>query len=282
MQDRFVYAGTTTLKNRFGVRDSELATDLEYASFVQARELPVANFTADLAGLKAVHATLFGQIYEWAGQARNERVTVDGKSFKPEDHVMIKGDTVFSPASLAEHGLPNELERGKAKLDVAHQEGTLTKAQWAEITADQVGAINYAHPFREGNGRAMRRFVELSAEQYGFQARLIGGPEWIKASSEAMDVRKTGRLQAFIGARTTEKGAVTHQEADMAERLDTPVLDKAARVTQAAEETVARIKDPAQRRVAQQLLKKLRTQEAKLHRSSMLVRDADYDQDFER
>ena len=282
MPHRYLYSGTQTLKNRFGVRGAADAKDLEALVYADSRDDPVPGFIADMAGLKAVHATLFGQMYEWAGRTRNDAVTIDGESFKPEDHVLSKGETLFGPASLAAHGLPGELERGNAKLDVAHQEGTLTKVQWAEITADQVGAINHAHPFREGNGRAMRRFVELSAEQYGFQARLIGGPEWIKASSEAMDFRKTGRLQAFIEARTTEKGAVTHQEADMAERLDTPVLDKAARVTQAAEETVARIKDPAQRRVAQQLLKKLRTQEAKLHRSSMLVRDADYDQDFER
>ena len=281
MQDRFVYVGTTTLKNRFGVRDTELATDLEYASFVQARERPVANFTADLAGLKAVHKTLFGQIYEWAGQTRNERVTVDGKSFKPEDHVMIKGDTVFGPASLAEHGLPRELARGKAKLDVAHQEGTLTKAQWAEITADQVGAINHAHPFREGNGRAMRRFIELSAVHYGFRARIIGSAEWIEVSSEAMDFRTTGRLQSFIAARTTK--ATKAKKADTAERLDAKVLEKVEKVTQAAAKAVAEIKDPARKHAAQQLLDSLRKQETALHKAAnRTVPSRAYGPDFER
>ena len=207
-------------------------------------------------------------MYEWAGRTRNDAVTIDGETFTPEDHVMSKGDTVFGPASLAAHGLPRALALGKAKLDVAHQEGTLTKAQWAEITADQVGAINHAHPFPEGNGRAMRRFVELSAEQYGFQARLIGGPEWIKASSEAMDFRKTGRLQAFIEARTTAKGAATHQEMDMAERLDAKVLEKAEKVTQAAAKAVAKIKDPARKHAAQQLLDSLRKQETALHKAA--------------
>ena len=98
-----------------------------------------------------------------------------------------------------------------------------------------------------------------------------------------MDVRKTGRLQAFIEARTTAKGAATHQEMDMAERLDIPVLDKAARVTQAAAKAVAKIKDPARKHAAQQLLDSLRKQETALHKAANRTMPSRADgPDFER
>ncbi len=67
--------------------------------------------------------------------------------------------------------------------------------------------INFVHPFREGNGRAMRQFIEQSAEHYGFRARMIGGIEWLKASHEAMDHRNTGGLKSLIAENTTDQSS---------------------------------------------------------------------------
>ena len=191
MPKRYLYPGTDTLKNRFGVKDATVANDLEYASYRQKQPKPVVGFTPDMAGLKATHKHLFGQMYEWAGQTRGESVTIDGETFKPDDHILSKGSTQFGPASLSEQGLPNELVKHRGTLDALHKGGTLTQEKWAELTADQVGMVNHAHPFRDGNGRTMRRYIELSAERYGFHAQMKGGPEWVKASSEAMAFDKT-------------------------------------------------------------------------------------------
>ena len=227
MPKRYLYPGTDTLKNRFGVKDATVANDLEYASYRQKQPKPVVGFTPDMAGLKATHRHLFGQMYEWAGQTRGESVTIDGETFKPDDHILSKGSTQFGPASLSEQGLPNELARHRATLDGLHKGGKLTQEKWAELTADQVGMVNHAHPFRDGNGRTMRRYIELSAERYGFHAQMKGGPEWVKASSEAMAFDKTQGLQKFIKRGTTKaegeknrptgKAAKTAMEADMAE-----------------------------------------------------------------
>ena len=59
MPKRYLYPGTDTLKNRFGVKDAAVANDLEYASFVQRQPKSVAGFTPDMAGLKATHKHLF-------------------------------------------------------------------------------------------------------------------------------------------------------------------------------------------------------------------------------
>ena len=291
MPKRYLYPGTDTLRNRFGIQDPRVANDLEYASYRQKQPKPVVGFTADMAGLKATHKHLFGQIYEWAGRTRGETVTIDGETFKPGDHILSKGDTQFGPASLSERGLPNELAKHRKTLDELHNGGTLTKGKWAEITADQVGMVNHAHPFREGNGRTMRRFIELSAEQYGFRSQMNGGPEWVKVSSDAMAFDKTQGLQDFIGRGTTkaedqkrrpkDRAATTSKEVNMAEsststRATTArTLRKATKVTAAASKAVSKIQDPKRRAEAQNLLDNMRKSEANLLKAQRQGKDQD-------
>lgn len=51
----------------------------------------------------------------------------------------------------------------------------------------QIGNVNVAHPFREGNGRAMRLFVERSAERYGYaiKTRELSLEQWMQGTIEA-------------------------------------------------------------------------------------------------
>ena len=230
-------------------------------------------------------------MYEWAGKTRGETVTIDGETFKPEDHIVSKGSTQFGPASLSDHGLPSELAKHRVTLDGLHKSGTLTKEKWAELTADQVGMVNHAHPFREGNGRTMRRFIELSAERYGYQAQMNGGPEWVKVSSEAMAFDNTQGLQQFIERGTAEadrektrakaKAVKTSKEAGMAEATtstrDTTAttLRKASTVTAAASKAVGKIKDPKRRAEAQNLLDGMRKSEANLLKAQRQGKDQD-------
>ena len=291
MPKRYLYPGTDTLKNRFGVKDATVANDLEYASYRQKQPKPVVGFTPDMAGLKATHRHLFGQMYEWAGKTRGETVTIDGETFKPADHILSKGGTQFGPASLSEQGLPNELARHRATLDGLHKGGKLTQEKWAELTADQVGMVNHAHPFRDGNGRTMRHYIGLSAERYGFHAQMKGGPEWVKASSEAMAFDKTQGLQKFIKRGTTkaegeknrskDQAAKTAMEVDMAEATtsarDTTAttLRKASTVTAAASKAVSKIKDPKRRAEAQNLLDGMRKSETNLLKAQRQGKDQD-------
>ena len=242
-------------------------------------------------GLRKTHKVLFEQMYEWAGKTRGETVTIDGETFKPEDHIVSKGTTQFGPASLSQSGLPEELARGRKSLDDLHKGDALTKEKWAEVTADQVGSINLAHPFREGNGRTMRRFIEHSAEKYGFRARMIGGEEWLKASHDAMDANETKGLQDFLERNTSKgeseqsrpkgKAAKTSKEVDMAEAststrgTTSTTLRKAATVTTAASKAVAQIKDPKRRAEAQNVLDNMRKSEANLLKAQRQGKDQD-------
>jgi fido (protein-threonine AMPylation protein) len=71
--DPYVYPGTSTLRNRYGVRDpTELARRETAASIVRLAELAARPIPGayDLAHLQAFHRRIFGDVYDWAGEIR--------------------------------------------------------------------------------------------------------------------------------------------------------------------------------------------------------------------
>lgn len=83
-------------------------------------------------GLKQIHAYLFGGLYDFAGQIRTVNIAKGGFSFAP---------AMFLDASLA-------------KIE-AMPEATF------ENILDKYVEMNVAHPFREGNGRSTRIWLDL-------------------------------------------------------------------------------------------------------------------------
>ncbi len=83
-------------------------------------------------GLAYIHSYLFGDIYEFAGKIRNVNIS--------------KGDFRFAPLMYLEHSLKY--------IDKMPQE---TFDQIVEKYVE----MNIAHPFREGNGRATRIWLDL-------------------------------------------------------------------------------------------------------------------------
>ena len=83
-------------------------------------------------GLKQIHAYLFGGLYDFAGQIRQVNISKGGFQF-----------------ALAQH-LPETLNKIE-KMNVSTFE---------EI-ADKYVEMNIAHPFREGNGRSTRIWLDL-------------------------------------------------------------------------------------------------------------------------
>jgi len=84
------------------------------------------------AGLAFIHAYLFGEIYDFAGQTRNVNIA--------------KGNFRFAPLMY--------LEASLAHID------TMPQSTFDEIIEKYV-EMNVAHPFREGNGRATRIWLDL-------------------------------------------------------------------------------------------------------------------------
>lgn len=126
------------LENRLGIDDSsELARIEERISKKKALELFENNILDSLeAGtfesLVKIHEYLFSEIYDFAGKIRNVNIA--------------KGNFRFAPVMYLEQALQN--------ID------KMPQASFEEIIAKYV-EMNVAHPFREGNGRSMRIWLDL-------------------------------------------------------------------------------------------------------------------------
>ncbi len=126
------------LENKLGLTSSaDLAREEERISKKKAvwlfesgmlDKLPVGTF----ASLKAIHKALFEDIYDFAGELR----TVN----------LAKGNFRFAPLMYLEAALVNIEKMPQGTFD--------------EIIEKYV-EMNVAHPFREGNGRSMRIWLDL-------------------------------------------------------------------------------------------------------------------------
>ena len=125
------------LENKLGITDSaELAREEERISKKRAVELFETDFLSTLkAGsfeaLSKIHAFLFSDIYEFAGKIRTVNIA--------------KGSFRFAPLMYLGAALEN-IER-------------MPQRTFDEIIEKYV-EMNVAHPFREGNGRATRIWLD--------------------------------------------------------------------------------------------------------------------------
>lgn len=144
--------GTTVLRNRVGARTAEALesaeNDLVEARIIELRDDPsqVGDRSYDLAHLRAIHRHLFQDVYDWAGEIRTVGVAKGNESFCP-------------PLNIAQpmHHVAAEVYRLKRLKLVAPTELAKTIAYLYDY-------VNYAHPFREGNGRSTREFFDSTAQ----------------------------------------------------------------------------------------------------------------------
>ena len=124
-------------KNKLGITDAaELAREEERISKKRAAELFESGYLDGLqAGtyrtLAEIHKYLFGQIYDFAGKRR--------------DVNLAKGNFRFAPVMYLDAALKN-IEK-------------MPQGTFEEIVEKYV-EMNIAHPFREGNGRSARIWLD--------------------------------------------------------------------------------------------------------------------------
>ncbi|MFM2477386.1 Fic family protein [Celerinatantimonas sp. MCCC 1A17872] len=103
--------------------------------------------------LSQCHHTLFDGIYSWAGQYRKEEVVVTNRNFPtmhPSD--LSKAMEEFSDAFASRY--LNQIRKDKTRL------------LQALVFAHQ--RLAWIHPFSDGNGRAIRLYLEAIAKTRGF------------------------------------------------------------------------------------------------------------------
>ena len=146
-----------TLRNLFGERDAMVLTRLEYVEVARRqRELLSGEVaiprTYDAGHVRAIHRHLSQDVYEWAGEFRGVNIAKGaGRGF---------GDI--------KTGEVGQLLDDMRTHVVSTDWGRLDRDTFAERAATVFAYLNQAHPFREGNGRTGKVFMEHVAERSRF------------------------------------------------------------------------------------------------------------------
>ncbi len=157
-------------RNLLNIEDREELEQAEAAFVaVQIETLPAKAMELSYAGYKAIHRHLFSPLYEWAGQ---ERTYTTGRN---------PGVPFATPENIA-----GWMEKQFKLLKEKNYLRELNEDQFASAAAAIINEINAAHPFIEGNGRVQRLFLQILAEQAGFDLSLDGADkdEWNEASKQ--------------------------------------------------------------------------------------------------
>ena len=145
-----------TLENKLGITSSaELATQEERLSKKRALELFESGMLDKLEPgtfktLQAIHKQLFMDIYDFAGMVRSVNIAKGGFRFVPAMYL----------------------------LDALKQIERMPQSTFNEIIEKYV-EMNVAHPFREGNGRCTRIWLDLILKK---ELQLV--IDWSKVNKE--------------------------------------------------------------------------------------------------
>ena len=145
-----------TLKNKLGITSSaELATQEERLSKKRALELFESGMLHKLEPgtfktLQVIHKQLFMDIYDFAGKVRSVNIAKGGFRFVPAMYL----------------------------LDALIQIERMPQSTFDEIIEKYV-EMNVAHPFREGNGRSTRIWLDLILKK---ELQLV--IDWSKVNKE--------------------------------------------------------------------------------------------------
>lgn len=165
----YCYPASKVLINKLNIKNSN---DLSIAEReITAVKLAYAkqniiNGDFDLKHLQKIHKFLFEDIYSWAGKLRHVNIA-KGNQFCLAQNLESYADTIFSKLKAEKYlvGSHNITDR----------------------LAYYLSEINVLHPFREGNGRTQRLFIEYLALNAGYRVDFsdVTPEEMIIASAES-------------------------------------------------------------------------------------------------
>lgn len=163
--DPYIIEGSTCLLNYLGITDTaslnEAENRLTFITLSELLETPV-NGNFDLAHLQEIHQRIFCDIYPFSGEIRTCEISKRGQFFLPHREISRYALSLFSD-------LKNEnLLQG------------LDKDAFSDRAGEYLARINLMHPFREGNGRTQRIFIDQLAAANGYVI------EWNAISQQAM------------------------------------------------------------------------------------------------
>lgn len=158
---------------------------------MRARPSLIAR-TYDLAHLKRLHFQLFQDVFEWAGELRTVGIAKGDGS-----------DTSFMPPFEIERPVAHVADRIAASEELRATPATSLVAEGAYL----YDYLNFAHPFREGNGRTQREFfAQLLAESgHGLEWESVEKAELHDACHSARTVGDVSGLERVFARILTDR-----------------------------------------------------------------------------
>lgn len=180
MMESFSYIpGTEIPANFFSIYDRDELADVEMA-FASMRYLqgdPGGDLDKD--HLKAIHRHLFGDVYPWAGSYRTIRRQREGEQFVSPEIIDSELDSVFSRLQNQHYLTQTPVEDLPTKV------------------AEYYTAFLKVFPFPDGNGRAIRMFLEILTKDLNFKLnwKMTNQAEW----NLACEVACAGEISQLAG-----------------------------------------------------------------------------------
>ncbi|EKD43735.1 MAG: hypothetical protein ACD_72C00152G0004 [uncultured bacterium] len=141
------------LKNKLGIKDQKTLSDTETillndAYFYFLEKLSIGKLIFNTRLILEINKYFLGTLYNWAGKLREVNISKGNSMFAPVQYLPI----TFS-------GLDEILTQ------VLSDKKTLAAGQLSKIVCE----FNFVHPFREGNGRTIRLFIDLLLVKNGYK-----------------------------------------------------------------------------------------------------------------
>ena len=134
------YENSTVLVNKFDIRDEAKLDAVERIAKAMM-EIPFEN--VDFEFYKKLHSYVFGDIYEWAGGIRSIDMSKKGTSFCSAIKINERAERIF------------------LNLQTTNYLKSVPAEEFINEFTDLYCDLNYLHPFREGNGRIQRLFLNM-------------------------------------------------------------------------------------------------------------------------
>lgn len=143
---------TGTLINKLEIEDKSELRELEYRivsdKLLELFITPIEVYNTE--DICKIHKFLFKDLYYWAGEVRKVNISKNGKPFIP-----------IQSFPTAREYLDDLIE--------SYNRQAQSKEDLVYYLSEILDALNYFHPFREGNGRVQREVVRVLALSKGFK-----------------------------------------------------------------------------------------------------------------
>lgn len=221
--DPFLQDDGVTMKNRLGIDNPEALRFAE-RELSNDRSATVGTIEGnfDEQHLRDIHQHLFERVYDWAGTMRHDTIQLEGETIRVSESagVLSKGSTDFLPANQ----ISSELAKTSELANSPDAQSSDPDA-FASAATETLSRLNTIHPFRDGNGRTQRAFVEQLADRAGHEIDFHGvtTERNVSASIDAHQGDTTALNRIVVESMDADRVALRMQAVDDLDRAGYPV-----------------------------------------------------------